>query len=85
MNRPEIHHTKLQQYISSEVRFYSAAKLKEEMGWSEKTINEMFADPEFPALTLGKTHLVEAHALINYCSVRREKKTIKRTLKGRKS
>ena len=83
MTRPEIHNTEVQQYISSEVRFYSVAELVELMGWSEKTVREMFDDPEFPALALGKTKLVEAHALITYCSQRRDKQDNKRTLKRR--
>ena len=40
-------------------------------GYCKQTINEMFNDNEFPAITFGKKHLVELEALKKYISTRR--------------
>lgn len=62
------------QYISSEVRFYTIPEVMEMTGWGEKTVQKLFNDPSFPSADLGKGHIVEAHALINYFSKRHSKK-----------
>lgn len=62
-------------YISSEVRFYTVADLMELLGWGEATVQKMFNDPKFPATDFGKQKVVEAHALIEYFSVRHTKRT----------
>ena len=59
--------------ISSEVRLYSIDDLTEMSGWSRKTVAKMFSDPSFPSLDYGRTKLVEAHALIEYFSVKHER------------
>lgn len=61
------------QYISSEVRFYNVQDMMEMSGWSENVIHKLFNDPEFPVADFGRAKIVEAHALINYFSVRRTK------------
>lgn len=61
--------------LSCEVKFYSIADIQKMTGWSEKTVQKLFNDPEFPATDLGRNKLVEAHALINYFSKRRSKNT----------
>lgn len=63
------------QYISSEVRFYTIPELVEMLGWGENTVQNMFNDPNFPSVDFGKHKVIEAHALINYFSVRRSKNT----------
>ena len=60
-------------YISSDVRFYTVKDVMELTGWSEKIVLSIFRDPEFPAADFGKSRIVEAHALIEYFSIRREK------------
>ena len=59
--------------ISSEVRLYSIDDFVEMSGWSVKTVQKMFNDPDFPSLDYGKAKLVEAHALIAFFSVKHEK------------
>ena len=70
------------QYISSEVRFYTVQDLMEMSGWSEKVVHQLFNDPEFPASDLGRARIVEAHALIDYFSVRRIRAEQNRRGKG---
>ena len=60
-------------YISSDVRLYTVKEVMELTGWSEKIVLSIFRDPEFPAADFGRSKVVEAHALIEYFSVRREK------------
>ena len=60
-------------YISSDVRFYTVKDVMKMTGWSEKIVLNIFRDPEFPAADFGRSKVVEAHALIEYFSVRREK------------
>ena len=59
--------------VSSDVRFYTISDMKEMLGWSEMTVQKLFNDPNFPAADFGKNKVVEAHALIDYFSVRHEK------------
>ena len=42
-------------------------------GWSEKTVQELYNTPEFPATNLGKEKKAEVHAILNYFSVPRRK------------
>ena len=60
-------------YISSDVKFYTVADLMKMTGWSEAIVLRMFNDPLFPSADFGKTKVVEAHALIEYFSKKREK------------
>jgi len=60
-------------YISSDVKFYTAAELMKMTGWSEMIIQKMFNDPMFPSADFGRAKIVEAHALIEYFSRRHEK------------
>ena len=60
-------------YISSEARFYTVKDLQEMLGWSLNTVLKLFNDPEFPSVDFGKTKVVEAHALINFFSMKHEK------------
>lgn len=60
-------------YISSEPRFYKIKDIQEMTGWSENTVQKLFNDPKFPAADYGKSKVVEAHALIQYFSVRHER------------
>ena len=58
-------------HISSDVRFYTVSDVMEMTSWSKKVVLRLFNDPDFPAAELGKAKVVEAHALIDYFSVRR--------------
>ena len=60
-------------YISSEVKFYTINDLTELLGWSLATVQKLFNDPKFPAADFGRQKVVEAHALIEYFSVRHSK------------
>ena len=59
--------------ISSEVRFYTISDVMELTSWSKKVVLGLFNEPEFPASNLGKAKVVEAHALIEYFSTRRDR------------
>jgi len=69
-------------FPSNEVRFYTSEDIMKLTGWGEKAVNMMFRDPEFPSVDFGKHKVVEAHALINYFSVRRSKKEGKHWTRG---
>ena len=43
-------------------------------GWSETTVQNLFNDPSFPSIDYGKIKLVENHALMQFLSIRHEKK-----------
>ena len=60
-------------YISSEVRFYSVKDLQEMTGWSHGTVEKLFSDPKFPSANFGRRQVIEAHALIEYFSVKHER------------
>ena len=57
-----------QQWVSSEVRFYTIEDLCKMLGWSEMTLQKLFNDPAFPSADYGKSKVVEAHALIEFFS-----------------
>ncbi len=63
-------------YVSSEVIFYSVDDLIKMTGWSRKTVQRMFRDPEFHSVQMGRKQLIENHALIEYFSVKRVKEFI---------
>ena len=60
-------------YISSEVSFYSVKDLQEMTGWSHATVEKLFSDPKFPSSNFGRRQVIEAHALIEYFSVKHER------------
>lgn len=62
-----------QQYVSSEVRFYTVDDVTKLTGWSENIVLKMFNDPEFPSADFGRAKIIEAHALIDYFSKKRKK------------
>jgi hypothetical protein len=47
--------------------------LMQMLGWSKTTVLKLFNDPKFPSTDFGRNKVVEAHALIDYFSVRHEK------------
>lgn len=61
-------------YVSSEVILYSIKDIVEMSGWSETTVQKLFNDPSFPSIDYGKIKLVENHALMQFLSIRHEKK-----------
>ena len=63
-----------QRFASCEVRFYTVDDLIDMLGWSKTTVLKLFNDPKFPATDFGRNKVVEAHALVEYFSVRHEKK-----------
>ena len=64
-------HTRI--YLSPEVKFYTAEELSELLGWGLQTVNKLFNSPDFPSVNYGKCKVVEAHALIEFFSTKREK------------
>lgn len=54
------------------IKFYTREDVKELMGISKKTVDELFASRDFPAFTRGKTYLVEEEALKEYFKKRRD-------------
>ena len=63
-------------YIPGQLVFYSEADLVRMTGWSKKTIQRLFNDPQFPAVQYGKKRLIEHNNLIRYFSVKRNKNAI---------
>ena len=61
-------------YVSSEVILYSIDDFVKMSGWRHNTVEKLFNDPKFPSIDYGKRKLVENHALMQYLSVRHEKK-----------
>ena len=59
--------------ISPEVIMYSINDVIHITGWSRKVVQRLFNDPKFPAADYGKAKLVEAHAFIEFMSVRHER------------
>lgn len=60
-------------FISSEVGFYSVKDIQEMTGWSHTTVEKLFSDPKFPSANFGRRQVIEAHALIEYFSVKHER------------
>lgn len=54
--------------ITNEVKFYTISDLVSMLHWSENTVQKLFNDPKFPSSDMGKTKIVESHALIDYFS-----------------
>ena len=59
--------------IPGQLVLYSESDLVRMTGWSEKTIQKLFNDPQFPVVQHGRRRLVERNALISYFSVKRSK------------
>lgn len=59
--------------ISPEVIMYSIDDVIKITRWSKKVVQRLFNDPAFPAVDYGKAKMVEAHALIEFMSVRHER------------
>ena len=54
------------------IKFYTREEVQNLLGVSKGTVDTIFADREFPAVTVGKRHVVEENALKNYFSKRRD-------------
>ena len=64
----------VQKYVAAFwVGFYTVSDVMGMTSWSKKVVLRLFNDPDFPAAELGKAKVVEAHALIDYFSVRRSR------------
>lgn len=55
-------------------KFYTVKDIMEMTTWSKTTVLKLFDDPKFPSADFGKNQIIEEHALIEYFSVRHEKK-----------
>lgn len=55
-------------------KFYTVKDVMEMTTWSKTTVLKLFDDPKFPSADFGKNQIIEEHALIEYFSVRHEKK-----------
>ena len=55
------------------ITIYTKKELEEAVPcWGQRTINELFQRPDFPAQKQGKTHFVEEGALKEYLKVHHE-------------
>lgn len=59
--------------LSPEVIMYGVQDVMKMTGYSKKTVLKLFGDPDLPKLYIGRKVLVEAHSLIAYCAVTRDK------------
>lgn len=53
-------------------RFLTRKDIMKMLKYSETTVTSMFKRADFPAITLGKTHVVEESALIEWCRQKRD-------------
>lgn len=53
--------------------FLTTEDIQKATGFSKKTVERLFKDPEFPSCDYGKGQIVELHAAIKYFSVPRRK------------
>ena len=53
-------------YSSPEVILLSKKKLQEWSGWSEEDVRILFLDRRFPSTVIGRSEIVEIHALIQF-------------------
>lgn len=58
---------------SKNLIFLTPKDIREATGWSKRTIEKLFADPDFPSCNFGKTQVVEIRAAIEYFSKPRRK------------
>lgn len=58
---------------SKAIVFLTTKDIQEATGFSKKTVERLFADPEFPSCNFGKGQVAEIHAVIEYFSVPRRK------------
>lgn len=64
------------QFVSKEVVMLNIDDVVEITGWSKQVVRNTFAyDKDFPAIKKGKSYQVEASALKNYLSQRRNNKS----------
>lgn len=57
--------------IANRIILLNKKEIREIFGYCERSVDKMFADSEFPAISFGKKHLVELDALKKYLSTRR--------------
>ena len=67
---------------ANEAIFFTVEDIMAKTGWGEKAVLNMFNDPEFPSLGYGKHKVVENHALIEFCSVRRSNGKPEKSMEG---
>lgn len=53
-------------------RFLTRKDIMKMLKYSETTVTSMFKRADFPSITLGKTHVVEESALIEWCRQKRD-------------
>ena len=53
------------------IKFLSRKDVMKLLGYSEFTVGCIFRRKDFPAITLGKSHVVEENAFLEWCSQRR--------------
>ena len=58
---------------SKAIVFLNTKDLQKMTGFSKKTVEKLFRDPEFPSCNYGKQQVAEVHAVIKYFSVSRHK------------
>ena len=61
------------QYLSPDPAFYTIEDVMKLTKWSRKVVQRLFNCKDFPCCDYGKGKCVEAHALIAYFPVRRDR------------
>ena len=61
------------QYLSPDPAFYTIEDVMKLTKWSRKVVQRLFNRKDFPCCDYGKARCVEAHALIAYFAVRRNR------------
>lgn len=58
--------------VKKKIVLLNVASIKEITGWGDNTIDKVMAQPDFPALKIGKENQVEVDAFKQYLMSRRE-------------
>ena len=53
-------------------RFLTRKDIMKMLKYSEATVSNMFRRADFPSIKLGKSHVVEESALIDWCKQKRD-------------
>lgn len=53
------------------IRFFTRKDVMKLLGYSEATVGCIFRRKDFPSINLGKSHVVEENAFIEWCKEKR--------------
>ena len=60
------------------MEFLTMSDIQKMTGWSKPTVIQLFARPDFPALTIGRPYLVTREAFEKWCGARKSNKDFRR-------